>query len=95
MSKAEIDKVMEVIETELGIRHPEMKIVLQCAFCTEGIESSEIDPCMLQIYRANMDEDSFAQIFYCHIDCIYKALHENSRKYLKYGDGHEPLDEKH
>jgi hypothetical protein len=56
----------------------------QCCFCSKGIESTDIDPCNLDIL-INIDKPKNKQsnqIFYCHIACFESKLHENIAKML-------------
>lgn len=59
-------------------------IKVRCCFCNAGIESTKIDPCDLNIlinYDKPKDQQD-NQMFWCHIECFRKSLHENIRKML-------------
>ena len=59
-------------------------IGFMCCFCDKNIESTNVDPCDLNIL-INLDkskEYQDNQTFYCHIECFREKLHKNIHNYL-------------
>jgi hypothetical protein len=53
----------------------------RCCFCNELIQSSNSDPCEIDIL-INIDKPKnkqYNQIFYCHMRCFKEKLHEKIR----------------
>ena len=55
-----------------------------CCFCNTFIESSNGDPCEIDILiNINQTKDKqYNQIFYCHINCFHKQLHTQIKPYF-------------
>jgi len=56
----------------------------RCCFCNTFIESTNIDPCDLNIL-INIDKNKEVQdnqSFYCHMNCFESKLDENIKKLL-------------
>jgi hypothetical protein len=60
------------------------KLECTCCFCNQGIVSTSVDPCDLNIL-INWDKpknDQMNQSFYCHIACFKEKLHSKMKSYL-------------
>lgn len=56
----------------------------RCCFCNSMIESTDVDPCDLNIL-INIDKSKDKQdnqTFYCHIHCFRETLHKDILKML-------------
>lgn len=56
----------------------------RCCFCNTKIQSSEVDPCDVNIL-INIDkpeEKRDSQTFYCHVACFKSKMHGDMRGYL-------------
>lgn len=55
-----------------------------CCFCNTFIESSDGDPCEIDILIniTKPKNQQYNQIFYCHINCFKKQLHEQMQSYF-------------
>lgn len=57
-----------------------------CYLCYKGIESTDVDPCDVNI-MSNIDKDDrYNQTFYFHANCFKKPLHEYMRGYFVFAD---------
>lgn len=56
----------------------------RCCFCNTKIESSDVDPCdvniLINIDKAEEKRDS--QTFYCHVNCFKSKMHMAMKGYL-------------
>ncbi len=58
----------------------------QCCFCGKGIDSSQSDPCSLNImvnYNKSRDRQ-FEQFFLCHIACFKNSIMPNVPLYIEH-----------
>lgn len=55
-----------------------------CCFCGEGIKSTDIDPCRVNVMGnyENSTKDSSSQDFYSHFDCFKGLMHESTSGYF-------------
>ena len=55
-----------------------------CCFCTQKIESDNVNPCDINIMSnfGKPKEEQYNQTFYCHVQCLRFALHKNIQSYL-------------
>ena len=56
----------------------------RCCFCNELIQSTNVDPCDINIL-INCDKSKDkqdTQTFWCHIECFRRSLHDNIKKLL-------------
>lgn len=63
-----------------------MKLKFECCFCGKEIQSSNTDPCSINI-RANIDKTEdrqHDQDFFCHLDCIKNHLTPKALFYIAY-----------
>jgi hypothetical protein len=61
-----------------------MKNGVLCCFCNESIKSDNVNPCDFNIVT-NWDktpEKQHSQNFWCHAECLQKALHPDIRLHL-------------
>lgn len=57
---------------------------VSCCFCNEGIYSSEVDPCDLNVLT-NWDKEKSKQAhqtLWCHLDCLRSKIHPQVRQHL-------------
>ncbi len=53
-----------------------IELKYMCCFCGDGVKSSSIDPCAMNV-MINFDKDKskqYSQDFFCHIECLKKTL---------------------
>ena len=55
-----------------------------CCFCNTFIESSNGDPCEIDILIniTQPKNKQYNQVFYCHINCFKEQLHEQIKPYF-------------
>jgi uncharacterized protein (UPF0333 family) len=57
-----------------------------CYLCYEGIESTHVDPCDINI-MSNIDKDDrYNQTFYFHANCFKPTLHSYMQGYFVFAD---------
>ena len=55
-----------------------------CCFCGKTIKPSSVDPVQIAVQTAILQpaSDDSGQAFYCHFECLKKAMHAEARDYL-------------
>lgn len=55
-----------------------------CCFCNTFIESSDGNPCEIDILIniTKLKDKQYNQIFYCHMECFREQLHEDIKMYF-------------